>query len=183
MEELSQKTVSINKVDKEVTNEGGGIFSFEPGLAVWTWVVFALLFFVLSKYAWRPMLEAVRRREQLLKDAVENARKTKEELEKISIRQGEMIKSAEENARKIMEEARSKAEQASKNIIEKAKIEAEDKLNQVVTQIERERNEALSEIKSKAADLATALSEKILKEKLSSEEKQREFIEKEIKNL
>lgn len=182
MEEENLQTLTKDENTHHKEGEGG-IFSFEPGLAIWTWVVFALVFFILSKYAWRPMMEAVRKREQLLKDAIDDAKKTKEELQKISARQEEMIKTAEQNARKIVEESRANAEATSKEIVERAQKEAEEKFKQAKEQIVREQSEALKEIKKEVAEMVVTLSEKILSQKLNSEDKQKEFIAKELDKL
>jgi|AGTN01.1.fsa_nt_gi F0F1-type ATP synthase, subunit b len=95
----------------------GGLFSIDPGLAIWTWVVFALLFIVLRKYAWGPMMDSIKAREKLISDTVENARKTKDELENIAQRQKAMITEAEDQARKIIDEGRKAAEDVAKKLL------------------------------------------------------------------
>jgi len=49
------------------------LFSIEPGLVLWTWITFIILFVVLKKFAWKPLTEAVAKREKTISDAVENA--------------------------------------------------------------------------------------------------------------
>ncbi|HPN85320.1 MAG TPA: F0F1 ATP synthase subunit B [Victivallales bacterium] len=158
---------------------GSGIFSMDPGLVIWTWIVFGLLFLVLSKFAWKPMMESVRRREQTLKDAVENARKTKEELDRISIRQEEMIKLAEENSRKIIDEARKKAEDVSRSIVDRANQDAEKAMLKIKEEIILEREKTMNEIKRSAVDMVIAASGKILERDLD-DNAHREFIKRQL---
>ena len=87
-----------------------GLFSIDPGLSIWTWVVFGLLFIILRKYAWTPMMDSIKARERLVADTIENARKTREELEKIAETQKEMIREAQNEAGKIIEEEENRRE-------------------------------------------------------------------------
>ncbi len=173
-------SASVAETPHGGASPGGGLFSIDPGLTVWTWVVFGLLFFILSRYAWRPMMEAVRKREQTLKDAVDNARRTKEELERISQRQHEMMSEAEDNAKKLMDETRANAEAASKAIMDKASQDAEKTIAAVKDEIERERQRTMSEIKAQAVEMVVSVSEKVLRRNLGDDAAQKEFIRKEL---
>lgn len=160
----------------------GGLFSFEPGLAIWTWVVFALLFIVLRKYAWGPMMQSVREREQTLADAVENARKTREALVAIAERQKQMIQEAEDRVRTMIDEGRQSAEAAARVMTERAQQEADKTLAQAKQQIEREKEKALEELKTEAVDMVIATAGKLVNEGLDDDQHRR-IVERHLEQL
>ncbi|HEX2958911.1 MAG TPA: F0F1 ATP synthase subunit B [Chitinispirillaceae bacterium] len=161
---------------------GGGLFNIDPGLMIWTWVVFGILFLILSKFAWKPMMESVKAREKVLADAVENAKKTKEELEKIALRQEEMLKATQEQSRQILEQGRKTADTAAKDILERAQKESNTLLERAREQIETEKQNALSEIREQAVDLVLKTSEKLILEVLD-QDKHRTIVRKHLEEL
>ncbi len=162
--------------------EGGGLFSVDPGLAVWTWVVFGLLLVVLRRYAWGPMMQTIRERERMMADTVEKARKTSEELAQIGKRQQEMLAATEEQARAIVESGRRAAETAARAIAERAAQEAEVSLERAKEQIHRERERAVEEFGTRAVDLVITASEKLLAEGLN-DDAHRRVVERQLEAL
>ena len=159
-----------------------GLFSIEPGLAIWTWVVFGLLLIVLRRYAWKPMMESVKAREKMLADAVENARRTKEELENIARRQEEIIRQAEERAKEIVDSGRAKAEEAAAAIVQRARAEAEKHIEMAREQISIEKERAVADLKNKAVDMIIKTSEKLVETSLD-EEKHRSNVRRWLERL
>jgi F-type H+-transporting ATPase subunit b len=169
-------------VVEHATQGGGGLFNIDPGLMIWTWVVFGILFFILSKFAWKPMMESVKAREKVLADAVENAKKTKDELEKIALRQEEMLKATQEQSRQILEQGRKTADTAARDILEKAQKESHTLVERAREQIESEKQNALTEIREQAVDLVLKTSEKLIAEVLD-QEKHRKIVRKHLEEL
>jgi F-type H+-transporting ATPase subunit b len=169
-------------VVEHATQGGVGLFNIEPGLMIWTWVVFGLVFLILSKFAWKPMMESVKAREKVLADAVENARKTKEELEKIAQQQQEMLRATQEQSRQILEQGRKTADVAAKEIIEKAQKESHNVLERAREQIESEKQRAITEIREQAVDLVLKTSEKLIAEVLD-QDKHRTIVRKHLEEL
>jgi F-type H+-transporting ATPase subunit b len=151
----------------------GGLFSLEPGIMIWTWVVFGLVLLVLRKYAWTPMMQNITDRERIMSDAVENARKTREELEQVALQQKQLLETAAQQAREIISQGRSQAEEATRAITERAQREAADALEQGRLQLRREQQEALHQLKSQVADLVIDTSRKVLGAGLSEQDQQR----------
>ncbi len=163
-------------------SSGIGLFSIDPGLAIWTWVIFGLLFIVLRKYAWAPMMESIKSRERLVSDTVENARKTKEELEKIAQRQQAMLLDAEEQARKIIDEGRRAAEEVARKVVDKARSDAQETLEDAREKIALEKENAIEQIKNQTVDLIINTSEKLIEESLN-DQTHRKIVEKHLDNL
>ena len=156
-------------VAHESGSAGSGLFSIDPGLSIWTWVVFGLLFIVLRKYAWRPMMDSVKEREQTMAKAVEEAKKTREALEQIAAKQEAAFQEAREEARRIIDDGRKTAEAASQSINEKAVQEAKRTLDDARKQIGDEKERVLSEIRKQSVDLIINASEKLITVSLDDE--------------
>lgn len=164
------------------SSPGNALFSIDPGMAIWTWVIFGLLFIILRKYAWGPMMESVKSRERLMADTVENARKTKMELEKIAERQQAMINNAEEQARKIIDEGRKAAEDVAQKVIDRSRNEAMAILKDAKEKIDLEKENALQEIKNHAVDLIINTSERLIEESLN-DDSHRKIVDKYLEQL
>jgi F-type H+-transporting ATPase subunit b len=175
----TQETVAV--VEHAVSG-GGGLFDIDPGLMIWAWVVFGILFFVLSKFAWKPMMDSVKAREKILADAVENARKTKEELQNIASRQEQMLKETQEQSRLIVEQGRNTADNAAREILEKAQRESSTLLERAREQIESEKQHALLEIREQAVDLVLKTSEKLIYD-VMDKDKHRNLVRKHLEEL
>ncbi|MDX1652879.1 MAG: F0F1 ATP synthase subunit B [Brumimicrobium sp.] len=143
------------------------------GLIFWTGLVFLLLMFVLAKFIWKPILSAVKNREENIQEALDMAVKTKAEMKKLQtqnenllkearVERDQMIKEAKETANKVIEEAKTKA-----------KEEADKVLNNARASITAEKNAAITELKTQVASVALEIAEKVIREELSSDEKQR----------
>lgn len=160
----------------------GGLFSIDPGMAIWTWVIFGLLFVILRKFAWKPMMESVQMREKVLSQAVEQAEKTKQALDEIGVKQAEMLRQAQEQSRVLIEKGRENADLLSKSLSEKAAVEAQKVIVAAKEQIVQEKELALREIKGQSVDIILAATEKLISKNLD-DEMHRQFIEKQLEKL
>jgi F-type H+-transporting ATPase subunit b len=164
------------------SSAAGGLFSIDPGLALWTWVVFGILFIVLRKFAWKPMMDSVAQREKVLADAVEQAKQTKEELEQIAVKQETVLRKARDEARKIIDEGRNAASASAETIRERAAEDARRTVDDAKKQIEYEKEQALREIRNSSVDLVIAASEKLMVTALD-DDSHRRIVEKQLEEL
>lgn len=145
------------------------------GLIFWTGLTFLLLMFILTKFVWKPIMGVVNKREQNIQEALDMAKKTKAEMEQLQtknanllkearIERDEMIKEAKETTVQMIESAKAKAKEEADKIIENARIS-----------IEAEKTAAMSELRKDVAGIALEIAEKIIREELSSDEKQRKL--------
>lgn len=142
-------------------------------LAVWTLVVFLLLLFILTKYAWGPMLEALKKREENVRSAIEEAQRAREEAQRLREQLQRELNSAHEKVRDIVDEGRRDAQQMTEEMIAKARSEIQTERDRLRREIETARDQALQELWKQAAQLATLISAKALRRELNPDDHRR----------
>ena len=148
---------------------GGGLFALDPGLSVWTIVVFALVLFVLGKFAWGPILGQVEDRESSIRRSIDEAREMHQEAEKLLEEHRKQLADARRQAQEIVSEGREVGERLRREIESKAREEADAILERARAEIGRERDRAMETIRTESVDLALAAAGRILGEKLDAE--------------
>ncbi len=147
----------------------GGILDISPGLMFWTLVNFAIFFYLLSKFGWKPMINALQQREQTINEMILRAERAHQEAQKLL----EENKKKLAEARQQMMEIIRKGEAQAQAMIESAMAEAEKlkqkKVEEAVRQIEQEKKAALQELRQQAADLVVTTTEKILRDVMTPE--------------
>ena len=142
-------------------------------LIFWSLVSFALLFFLLKRFAFPPILEVLEERENKIRSEIDDAEKLRHEAEELKADLGRELKNAHEKANTIIQ----MAGEESKKIQEKSIQETQTKVRQMQNDAEQEiqitRNKLLNEIRSYTAALTIASTEKVLKKSLNDEDKNR----------
>ena len=143
------------------------------GLLVWTGLVFSLLMFLLAKFAWKPILNAVNTREQKISEALELAEKTKAEMQALKAENDQILKEARAERDQILKEAK----EAALGMVEDAKGKAKDEAAKIVESarqtINSEKAAAMAELKNHVASLSLEIAEKVVRHELSSDDKQK----------
>jgi F-type H+-transporting ATPase subunit b len=156
-------------------------FSF--GLFFWQTFLFLLLLFLLAKFAWKPILNAVKDREEGILNALESAKNAKKEMQNLTADNERILKEARNDREELLKEARSMREK----MIEEAKTEAQIEANSLIAKakenIETEKQAAISDLKKQVADLSIGIAEKLVKEELASKDKQVKLIETMLKDV
>jgi F-type H+-transporting ATPase subunit b len=145
----------------------------KPALAVYTLVVFLLLLFVLGRFAWKPLLEALHSREQHLEHVLLETERARNESEANLAEHRKLMARAGDEVRAIMEKARKEAEATGEQLIKQAQGEAEQAKQRAQRDIASARDQALAEIWQKTADMAVAVAGKVLSKELSDTEHRR----------
>lgn len=148
------------------------------GLLFWTGLVFCLLLFVLTKFAWKPILGAVNAREQKIAEALELAEKTKAEMQTLKSENEALLKEARAQRDSMLKDAKISADKMIEEAREKAKAEAQKIVNSAKETITNEKIQAMNELKIHVAGLSLEIAEKIIRAELSSDEKQKALAEK-----
>ena len=147
------------------------------GLIFWTTVSFAILYFILAKFAWKPILGAVNDREKSIKDALLAAEKAKEEMSNLKADNEKILKEAKLPRDNLLKEAR----EVKSKIIADAEIEATEKANKLIqsakTAIENEKSAAMKELQNTVVDLSLNIAEKLLTKEFNNKEKQLDNIQ------
>ena len=142
------------------------------GLIFWTAVVFIILLVLLRSLAWKPILSAVKEREQSIEDALNAAKKAKEEMALLNAQNEKIMKEARAERDAILKEAREMKE----NIINEAKnsatVEANKLIENAKTAIQNEKASAMADIKNQVGQLSIEIAEKILTKELSDKSAQ-----------
>ena len=157
------------------------MISFDPGLIIWTTIIFTLLLIVLKKFAWKPILNSVDGRNKSIEDALKAADKAKEEMASLNADNEKILQEAKKERDLLLKEAR----EIKNSIINEAKEQANTEADKILTsakdQISNEKMKALTELKNQVAELSIEMTEKVLKSELSDAVKQKEFISKSLK--
>ncbi|MFO0809366.1 MAG: F0F1 ATP synthase subunit B [Gemmataceae bacterium] len=142
------------------------IFPDKADLGLWSLVVFLILFGVLSKYAWKPMVEGLQKREMTIREAIEAAAKARAEAESARASFASEAEKAQQQVRALLDEARRDAATLREEELAKTKSEIAAERERAHREIEVETDQALQKIWSRAADLATQVSSMALKKQL-----------------
>ena len=153
-----------------------------PGLIIWTIVTFVLLMVVLRKFAWKPLLDALQKREEGVRGTLERAEHAREEAERLLEEHRKMLARSEAEAHRILNEGRELGEKLKNEIVEKANQQSRRLAEQARQEIERDKDAALAELRAEVANLAIKAAEKILDETLD-EKKHRAIVDSFMKNL
>ena len=141
-----------------------------PGLYIWTIITFLLLFYVLAKFAWKPLLRMLEERENLIKSSLSDAKTAREELEKINIESEAIITKARTDAQSILSDGKVAAEKIKDDTLAKAKEEANKIKEDAKLQIKAEKDKAISEIKKEVVDLSISVAEKLIDKNINEKD-------------
>jgi len=153
-------------VSSETGEKKDTLLSVEPGLLIWTIIIFFILLLILKKYAWGPLLKSLNEREQSIKDSVEKAEYLKQEAEKILAQNKALLAKADEDARKVITEGKELAEKLRNEMVNKTNEDTSRMITQAKNEIEREKMAALNSLKDEIANLAVQAAGKIIDENL-----------------
>jgi len=148
------------------------------GLLFWTGIVFCLLLFLLAKFAWKPILNAVNAREQKISEALDLAVKTQAEMKILKAENDQILKEARAERDSILNEAKEVANNMIEDAKSKSKVEAQKIVESARLSINSEKAAAIAEIKTHVATLAIEIAEKVVRGELASDEKQKALAEK-----
>lgn len=149
----------------------------EFGLVFWTGIMFLLLLGILRKFAWKPILGAVSDREEGIKKALASAEKARLEMQNLQADNERILKEARAEREALLKEAR----EIKAKIVADAKDEAQTQANKMIEQaqtaIASEKKSAMAELKNHVASLSVEIAEKMVREQLSSKDKQLKLVE------
>ncbi len=148
------------------------------GLVFWTLLAFAIVFYVLKKFAWPGILQDLKDREQHIEDALRAADIAHEEMKKLKIDNEQLLKEAKEERDVILNEAK----KIRDKLLDEARIKANEEAERIVAsakdRIESERMAAITDIKNQIAEISIDVAELILKEKMQKPEAHDQYIER-----
>lgn len=153
------------------------------GLIIWQLIVFVLLFFLLAKLAWKPIISSLKEREKSIQEALDTAERARLEMSKLKADNENLLKQAREERERILRDAR----EASNRMKEEAQLEAKKSSERIVEDaraaINAEKATALREVKALVANLSLEVAGKILQKNLASDQAQKNLTQEYIKDL
>ncbi len=142
----------------------------DPGLFIWTIITFLVLLFLLAKFAWKPLLAMLEKREETIRKSLDDAEKARQELERLQQESEAIIAKARNEARKIVSEGKVIANRLRDETLEQTKGKADAMLKNAEKQIQREKEKAIKEIKVEMVDLSLQIAGKLIGKNLSKDE-------------
>jgi ATP synthase, F0 subunit b len=152
------------------------MLDLNPGLTIWTIVSFIVLVAILSKYAWKPLVQALAEREDKIRSALEQADRARSEAAELLKKNEESIARAEQEYQKMLRESKLLAEKMKEEIVGKARQQAQQELQRATEEIQRNVDSARKKLRGEVGDLAIKVAEKILDESLDAQ-KQKKIVE------
>ena len=155
--------------------EEGGSFLVSPGLGlmIWTLILFGITMFVLSKYAFPKIGEALEKRANSVRENIEAAERTREEADELLAEYRERLKEAREQADDIVARARKASEAAKSEATAEGKAKHDELVAAARKDIEAETRRSLEQIRKEVADLTVLATEKVARKSLSPEDQKR----------
>jgi F-type H+-transporting ATPase subunit b len=140
---------------------------------IWAWVIFGLLFLVLRKFAWKPLLAAVEEREKRISDSLKKAEEVQMAAAEIAARQESALAEANAKAKALLDEARAQSEDYRKRELDRAKTDADAFLDRAKKEIALEENRARDALRREVVEMTLEVSSKVLERTVGAEDDRR----------
>ncbi len=158
------------------------MLDINPGLILWTILTFVIVLVILRRTAWKPLLTALKEREDAIRSSLHDAEEARTQAQKLLDETKKLMASAEEQSQRIIKEGRDMAERLKAEILEKANTTSQQMVVQAREEIQREKESALTQLRSEVADLAITAAGKILDANLDPA-KQRAIVDAAIRDI
>ncbi len=144
----------------------------EPGLFIWTILVFVVLLTLLKKFAWGPLLAALDERQEGIRKSLDDAEHARKELEQVQSDAESILVKARAEADSILSETRSDAAKVRDDLRRQAQNEAQSIVQNAERQIQLETDRAVSQIREEAVELSLSIASKLIRRNLTKEDNQ-----------
>ena len=151
------------------------------GLIFWMTLSFGIVFFLLAKFAWKPILNALHERERSIEDAIGEARKAREEVAAMKAGNEDLLREARSEREAMLKEARDIRDKEIAEAKGRAKAEGDALLARAREEIRNEKNAAITEMKNQVGELSIEVAERILRHKLGDKAAQQALLDKVMK--
>ncbi len=165
-----------------LASSGSFLVSPDVGLMIWTLVVFGLSMYILGKYAFPRIAEALDKRQQAIEESIDYAEDTRKQADELLAEYRARLAEARKQADEIVARARKTGENTEAEAVADAKRKREELMAQTQRDIEQETNRAIQEIRSSVADLTVLATEKVTRKTLTSAD-QRQLVEDAVSEL
>ena len=155
----------------------------EIGLVFWTTLSFGILFFLLAKFAWKPIMAAIDTRERSIEDALLKAEAAKDEMSRLTNENEELLKQARAERDLILKEAKKVKDQIVGDAKEAAQTEGARMIELARIEINNQKAIAMADVKNQVAALSLEIAEKVLRKQFEDSQKQDELVSQLLKEV
>lgn len=152
------------------------LLSAPVGTVAWASISFLVVLFLLKKFAWKPILNALNAREENIALSLNKAEEAKKEMENLKSENENLLKEARAERDMMLKEAREMRDQMVSDAKNKAKEEGEKMIASAKVAIESQKNAAMTELKNEVANMSINIAEKLVKGHLADEANQKDLV-------
>jgi len=160
-----------------------GLLTPDTGTIIWTLIGFLITFLILRKFAWKPILKALKERDNSIANALKAAEKAKQEISRLEADNERIMAEARLERDKIIKEAREIKESLINDAKDQAKIESKKMIEEARQSINNEKTAAINELKKQVADFSVDIAEIILSHELSDPQKQKDLVDRNLNDI
>ena len=153
-----------------------GLVTPNPGTIFWMLIIFSIALFILRKFAWKPILNALKDREQSISRALNSAEEAKKEVANLKADNERIIIEAKQEKNIILKEAREMKDKIVAEAREKAAAEAAKSVELAKQQIQAEKDAAINDLKKQVAELSVMIAEKVIRKELNNKTEQEKMV-------
>lgn len=146
------------------------------GLIIWTLLAFLIVFFILKKFAWKPILNSLKERENSIADSLSTAERVRAEMAQLKSENEALLAKAREERGQILKEARDTKDKIINEAKDQAKVEANKIITDAQAAIQQQKMAALTDVKNQVGQLVIEVSEKILRRELGNKAEQENYV-------
>lgn len=147
----------------------------DPGLLLWTSIIFILFWFIMSRFAFKPIAESLKKREIDIQSSLDEAKRAREEMSNLKAENETLLAQAREERSAILKEAKEAKEEIIAEAKERANIEYKRKVESAIQDIENQKLAAMVALKNQAGKLAVEIAEKLLRKELGNKAEQEAY--------
>lgn len=155
----------------------------EPGLIFWTILIFLIFWITMSRVAFKPISDAIAKRNGEIDDALKAAEQAKSEMANLKSENDKLLAEAREERSKILKEAKEVGNQTVEEAKEKARVEAQRIIENARQEIDNQKVAAMKEVKNQAGTLALEIAEKIIRKDLKNDGAQTAFVNELVNDI
>ena len=146
------------------------------GLVFWTLIAFLIVFIILKKFAWKPILTSLKERETSIASAISTAENMRAEMANLKNENEAMLAAAREERAQMIKTAKETSNKMVADAKDKAKVEYDRIMADAQLAIQQQKNAALTEVKNQVGKLVIEVSEKVLRRELANKNEQEGYI-------
>jgi len=160
-----------------------GLLNYHLGFVVWALVAFVILFILLKKLAWKPIMNAIHDREQSIDDALNKAELAKQEMVRLTAQNQDLLQQARAERDEILRDAKTLKDSILNEAKKQAQIEGAKLIEKAKIEIENQKKVALAEVKTQVSTLSLEIAERVLRNQLDDKAKQEALVSNLLKDV